>query len=334
MVILIKQLEDYFGVKVEKSLIPHNRAFQSGLHVFIIEPVHLDIHQINELHQLALFLRSKGDLTVAEFVRAKSGSFLVKLNDEQVVLLKYPIRTYRRNYHIPEELAILHKRGRSFPQKMTYINRIGQWKFLWEKRLDQMELFWQEKVKQQPKNEFDKLFIHSFPYYLGLTENAIQYVVDTELDSQVQQSDSATICHLRFTGNLYRNGVKIPTDWVFDHCSRDLAEWMRHSYFQQNHRSIRAIENFLERYTMVAPLSDFSWRLLYARLLFPIHYFECIEDYYINEENEGSQQYLNRLNEILRNSNGYEQFLAQIHQLLTYYSRQKKIPTIPWLKKA
>ena len=58
------------------------------------------------------------------------------------------------------------------------------------KRLDQLEKFWQSQVMNHPSDVFDQLFIESFPYYLGVAENAIQYVVDTEMDDTPQLTDA------------------------------------------------------------------------------------------------------------------------------------------------
>lgn len=87
------------------------------------------------------------------------------------------------------------------------------------KRLDQLERFWQSQLMNQPSDVFDQLFIESFPYYLGIAENAIQYVVDTEIDDTPQLADAATICQERFTPLLWQqtNKLKIPIDWVYDH---------------------------------------------------------------------------------------------------------------------
>ncbi len=70
------------------------------------------------------------------------------------------------------------QRGAFFPEEIEQLSRIGEWKALWEKRLDQLEKFWQSQVMNHPTDVFDQLFIESFPYYLGVAENAIQYVVD------------------------------------------------------------------------------------------------------------------------------------------------------------
>ena len=86
------------------------------------------------------------------------------------------------------------------------------------KRLDQLEKFWQSQVMNHPTDVFDRLFIESFPYYLGVAENAIQYVVDTEMDDTPQLTDAATICQERFTPLLWHQTkrLKLPFDWVYD----------------------------------------------------------------------------------------------------------------------
>ena len=68
--------------------------------------------------------------------------------------------------------------------------------------------------------------------------------------------------------------MKNPFDWVFDHASRDLAEWVRDYYIQHIHTYQRGVVQFFQEYQSIERLSSFSIRLLYARLLFPIHYFE------------------------------------------------------------
>ena len=113
------------------------------------------------------------------------------------------------------------------------------------KRLDRLEKFWQSQVMNHPTDVFDQLFIESFPYYLGVAENAIQYVVDTEMDDTPQLTDAATICQERFTPLLWHQTkrLKLPFDWVYDHPTRDIAELIRYMMIEkerlgENNRSI------------------------------------------------------------------------------------------------
>ncbi len=65
------------------------------------------------------------------------------------------------------------------------------------------------QVMNHPTDVFDQLFIESFPYYLGVAENAIQYVVDTEMDDTPQLTDAATICQERFTPLLWHQTKRL-----------------------------------------------------------------------------------------------------------------------------
>ena len=86
----------------------------------------------------------------------------------------------------------------------------------------------------KPLERFEKKFIESFPYYLGLTENAIQYLVDTELDDEPKECDSGTVCHQRFSRMTWphEQPLRLPVDWVFDHPTRDIAEYLRETFVQ------------------------------------------------------------------------------------------------------
>ena len=72
-----------------------------------------------------------------------------------------------------------------------------------------MEKAYYQVIQDQPVDEFERRFVESYPYYSALTENAIQYLVDTELDEDPKAEDAGTICHERFLtvhmgeGNMY-----------------------------------------------------------------------------------------------------------------------------------
>ncbi len=231
------------------------------------------------------------------------------------------------------ELSLFHKRGAFFPEEIDKLSRIGEWKSLWEKRLDQLERFWQSQVMNHPSDVFDQLFIESFPYYLGIAENAIQYVVDTEIDDTPQLSDSATICQERFTPLLWQqtNRLKIPIDWVYDHPTRDIAEWMRSIITEKKKDSERLIVQFISEYERNYSLSSFGWRLLFARLLFPLQYFETVESYYQTDNEEYKSVYRDRLEDILHDMNRSEQFMKHFYEFFRLPVNKLGIRKLDWL---
>ncbi|MED5053227.1 spore coat protein YutH [Anoxybacillus rupiensis] len=330
-------INDEYGLSIEQTeKMGEYDTFLFKNERYMIVPVEQRTgEEVNELYQMGMYLHAKGDLSVASFVQTKTGTIIAYHQDRPFVVLRIYPHIYTRTIPIGKELAKMHEQGRHFPAYIAHCKRIGRWKELWGQRLDQMEDFWREKVKVPRETEFEQLFIESFPYYMGLTENAIQYITDTELDEQPYFVDSATICHERIAHTLWAEGreVKLPTDWVYDHCARDLAEWVRALYMKEGRSDDEQIRRFFREYERLTPLSAFAWRLIYARLVFPLHYFECIEGYYSankEEERHGREQMLRT---ILANTRNYEQFLATFYDRLELV-RRFRLPTIKWLSPA
>lgn len=79
------------------------------------------------------------------------------------------------------------------------------------------------------------------------------------------------------------------------------------------------------------PLSSFAWRLIYARLLFPIHYVECIENYY-SAIQEADRLFLEeRLKKMLSQSRDLELFLKEFFDNTEVAVKTLKIPIVSWL---
>lgn len=324
-----------YNLKIDRTInFLDFEGFYSRNILYCIVPItNWEQEEILELKQMSEFLIQSGDIRVASILPTTNGQFISSINDHNVIIIRCPVFTRRTSESIGRELARFHKKGRSFPYKVMKMNRIGQWKYLWEKRLDQMEMFWKEKVRQHPENSFEKVFVEAFPYYIGLTENAIQYLVDTELDEYPTPIDSATICHHRFTEMSWNANyfIKIPTDWVYDHYTRDIAEFIRDQHTLGERSINNQMSTFLNDYERVSPLSPFSWRLLYARLLFPLHFFECIEGYYLAPTEEKMKREEQRLQAIVKHSGDYERFLATFFNSLGIEQRNINLPHINWL---
>ncbi|WP_042461199.1 spore coat putative kinase YutH [Neobacillus dielmonensis] len=333
-------LEQQYGIKVENEQIEINRcpALKGNGWIYLIaNPGNREEESIQELVQIAEHLNQLGDKDTAIFMRDKKGNWMTDWEQRQYcVLASRQKEENQRQTRLGRKLAKFHERGRRVPFQIQRISRIGQWKRLWEQRLEQMEKVWNGLLFQAPEDEFERMFIESFPYFMGLTENAIQYLVDTELDDDPLEIDSGTVCHERFTQNTWSSSsgpyaIKFPFDWVFDHRSRDLAEWTRERYWRNIQTYDMDVRYFFEHYQSVSPLSSFSWRLLYSRLIFPLHYFECVESYYITQSEQEKKLLEERMGRILKQSSEYERFLAQFFQLTGAPVRRLNLPQLEWL---
>lgn len=328
-------INEQYGINVQEiTKMGGFDSFRMHRTQFLIVPIpHLDDEELYEVFYFSQFMIENREPYIASMVLTKQNHLSFEKDSMKYVLLKYSNVSKRKGIQHGRDLARFHQKARAFPYQVTKTNRIGQWKNLWEKRLDQLESFWHGKVHSQPLNRFEKIFVESFPYYLGLAENAIQYLVDTEIDGEPLPIDSGTICHHRFFYRTWNDelNVKLPTEWVFDHGSRDIAEYMRDLFFEKQSDAHSLSYRFLEEYNRITPLSPFSYRLIYSRLLFPLHYFECIENYYLAAE-DMKQSYEKRLLQILERSGQYEKFLKSYTNMLAMNTNRIVLPTVEWLK--
>ncbi|WP_338471927.1 spore coat protein YutH [Niallia sp. XMNu-256] len=330
-----KILKQHFGIDaIESSAVGRYQSCKNDHQRFVLVPVNQkDDKELLELEQIANHFINAGDSSVGIFLPTKENQRILEIESSKYCVLYWDEKQQRSSTRIGRRLAKFHYRGRMISFPVQKISRIGQWKSLWEKRIDQMEMFWKERMQHEPDHEFDRMFFESFPYYMAMTENAIQYLVDTELDDEPRESDYGTICHIRFSSQTWGSQVmmKDPFDWVLDHCSRDLAEWTREQYFNQFQTYEHEVQRFYSEYQTVNRLSSFSWRLLYARILFPLHYVDCIEEYYSTPSEQKKHVLSDRLEKFLQRSNDHEQFLRSFFQMVNVPVRHQNIPRIDWL---
>ncbi|MFS0647037.1 spore coat putative kinase YutH [Siminovitchia sp. 179-K 8D1 HS] len=329
----VEILEKYFGIKPDRIIqLNGTDRFLAGDVLYTIVPVtYMEQKVLMELYEMSEHMAKFRDRKVSRFTPAKNGKFLVTHENQDYILLRNEYRPpSMRTQRTGRKLARFHERGKRLQAEIDALNRVGQWKSLWSMRLDQMEQAWRAFIQEPPREEFDRLFFESFPYFMGLAENAIQYVTDTELDERPSYWDQAAICHERFFNGLWAGEQEIrnPFDWVYDHPSRDIAEWIRNQYFKSRRAVRPELQSFLYEYESIAPISPFGWRLVYARLLFPLHYFVTVEDYYQGNEQPRQKRLEEEMKRHLRDTSDYEQFLRSFYGLADV---NQKLPVLEWL---
>ncbi|KIY23301.1 spore coat putative kinase YutH [Mesobacillus subterraneus] len=332
---LQKMLKEIYGISPdsEVSLGRYNGYKQKEGLYLIMDANGAKEQEISELSRIADHMQKAGDRHVSKLLTDKEGRQICEWEGKKYCVLENRAAPIPEKMRTGRKLARFHARGRLIPFKVESLNRVGQWKQLWEMRLDQMEKVWSSKLYTEPENDFERMFMESFPYYMGLTENAIQYLADTEIDDKPTNADHGTVCHERFTNTVWRGPyfIKNPFEWVFDHRSRDLAEWVRERYFANIQTSQPEIKNFLNEYQSLTVLTPFSWRLLYARLLFPLHYYEAVENYYSIPSEQTKRQQEDRLRKYLDQSGDYERFLSHFYQIGDAPVKIGKLPPVDWL---
>jgi len=317
----------------EKMTIGAFDAFEANGQLFIAVPADYETAQeLQQCQAMGDFLRSYGEEGVASIVKTVKGEDTALVDGQSIFLFHCPLAQYTsaRTMNPGEKLALFHQKGLYYPQQQSS-PYFGQWKYFWEKRLDQLENWYQYILQQPYKTPIDEEFLLTFPYYMGLTENAIQYVVDTQFDAP--EWARPTICHRRFTNKAWPQlfnrhheplDIKLPTEWIIDHPVRDVAEWMREQCFIEGGEG--EIEKFVRAYESVMPISKQAWRLLYARLLFPLHYFEAMEGYY---QKRFDDRYIIQ---VLNNEARNQQFLYRLFEKFPLAYDETLFPMVDWLR--
>ena len=330
-----KMLKRFY--RLEPQYIQQNdtyKQFFANDTLYTIVPVtHLDEEVLLEIFELSNHMIQHGDRYASAFHPSRNGKYLVTFENVDYVLLKNKPIKGPINKRLGRKLAKFHTRGRMYPKKVEKVNRSGQWRKLWEKRLMQMEKVWLSIAQSEPDLMFHRLFVDTFPYYMGLSENAIQYLVDTEMDESRELIDHGTVCHQRFHHHKWKSNplIRNPFDWVFDHAGRDISEWIRSYYFHYRQTYQPGIQTFLQDYEAITPLSAFSWRLIYARLLFPLHYYECVENYFTSSSEEQKHSLEETLRLYMKHAKEYEQFLRNFKMFIPSHSIRQQIPDLQWL---
>lgn len=326
----------HYGVKPERMFtFSGYPAFSDHLVLYLmIEVYEKDRDELFERHLLSQFLRNQNVRFVPAFVPARDGNYVVRDGERYFVLLR--LEQWNRNQHpvIGAELAAFHYRGFYFQESLVELNRVGKWQEYWEGRFDSLEKLYQQVLKSGPATEFDEWFLQTFSYFSGLAENAIGYVHDTLLDAPPGPFDRGTICHERFTPAHWVGRIpwKNPFEWVYDHPVRDLAEYVR-VLLLRGEKGLARARKFIEDYQSILPLSGLAWRLMFSRLLFPVHYFTVVEEYYYEPEKKGKRKLLQSLQRYAETSEAYERFLANFSQVFQIPVNRIFLPLPEWLLK-
>lgn len=186
------------------------------------------------------------------------------------------------------------------------------WDTLWGKKIDYLEYQVNQTGKKYP------ILVDSFSYFVGLAENAISYVKNTTLETQKEQTDTGVISHRKIKQCKKLNCIYDPLNIIIDHKSRDLAEYIKLSFFKDN----KNIFNELNIYFANHYFSFYGIRILFARILYPSFYFNMYEEIILNLKKES--EILNITSRI----NDYEEYLRNI---FFYLRKFYNIPEIEWL---
>ncbi len=222
---------------------------------------------------------------------------------------------------IGRQLAELHQVGGKFSYEPKAISSYGKWKELWIEKLTTFEEVIEDQARETP-SDYYRTLMDFLPYLIGISENAIQYLQESEREKRILDTDQGTTTFIRFD-QFMEQSIVWTDQLAYDHPTRDIAEYIRSSFLKND--SPKKIINFLNDYQTVSPLSIFGWRLVYARLLFPIQLFDFIEQGFTKPQKEIE------LRRMIKIQTAYEKQLRDFYEMVGVDAEKWEIPVIHWL---
>lgn len=260
---------------------------------------------IYELNKKMIF----ANILVHEIIPNKDKYIVTIINNIPYIL--YKIHINEKNNLTLQELTYLSNYNFEYMEELKRDN----WNILWSKKIDYLEYQINQTGKKYP------ILVDSFSYFVGLAENAISYVINTTIETKKEQSDIGVISHRKIKDNSKLNSIYNPLNIVIDHKSRDLSEYIKLSFFNNN----KKIFNELDIYFKNSYYSVYGIRLLFARILYPSFYFDTYDEILLNIKSE---------NEILNITNRIEEYEQYIKNIYFYLKKYYNIPEVEWLTKS
>ena len=296
-------IEFYYNIRIDEI---HNKDdyyfFVLNKNHYIFKPYFDDIDKTLDIYKLNRLLSERTNID--NIILNRYGNPITKVNNSFYVL----ILSNNRNNFTLADISNMANVSDINNQPLDKLVR-NNWEILWANKIDYFEMQVHENAKKYP------LIRESFDYFIGLSENAISYLVNTKREVSPTIYDMKVISHNSLNNSLYD-----PSNITLDHKARDVAEYIKMSFFNNNLNIFKE----LEEYFHYNYYSIYGIRVLFARILYPSFYFD-LYDGIISGKNDEKQ-----LNMIIDKINDYEIYLYNVYLFL---KRFYDIPMVDWLKK-
>lgn len=326
--IIVKELlAAYYAINHPQEKNAEGRTrfkYKEHLYFTIIVTNNKAIHM--EQTTLAYFLAENGFQQAATLVPNIYGEWITTYQGQEYMVVKVADLQESIQGEHGALLARFHQLNSHYHYEPKNVSSYGQWKKLWIDKCTGFEQSISEASKKHT-NDYYRLLVDVLPYIIGISENAIQYIQESEHENRHGYVDQGTISFQRYDHHLL-SPVIWQTDLVFDHPARDLAEFIRTRFLQADKQAQTDVWNFLEAYQTVQKLTPFSWRLLYARLIYPISLYDCME---MTFHQKDFKEAFERLEKLLKMQQVYEQHLREFYLQMTSRDTNLGIPKIQWL---
>lgn len=300
-------LEYYYGLDIEsiEELDGKYHIKQENQDYFFVF-YNRGIEELEDIINVSNEMVKKG-INVHKIFINRNNSFLTKVGEYNYIL--FAVSNLNEEYDIFDMVKISEKLVLNNNKSNLYRNN---WGTLWSEKIDYFEYQVRELSieKDVVKN--------SFSYYVGMAENAISYVNNTNM-KYGGDAYRIVLSHRRVFYPNYKLNYLNPLSFVFDLEVRDIAEYLKAMFFKKD---ISFCLDELSSYLKIRHLSLYEYQMLYARLLYPTYYFDVYES--VMNKNGDEEQLVN----IIKKCDSYEEFLKKAYLEISKYA---KIDKIEWI---
>lgn len=300
-------LEYYYGLDIEniEELDGKYHIKQENQDYFFVF-YNRGIEELEDIINVSNEMVKKG-INVHKILINRNNSFLTKVGEYNYIL--FAVSNLNEEYDIFDMVKISEKLVLNNNKSNLYRNN---WGTLWSEKIDYFEYQVRELSieKDVVKN--------SFSYYVGMAENAISYVNNTNM-KYGGDAYRIVLSHRRVFYPNYKLNYLNSLSFVFDLEVRDIAEYLKAMFFKKD---ISFCLDELSSYLKIRHLSLYEYQMLYARLLYPTYYFDVYES--VMNKNGDEEQLVN----IIKKCDSYEEFLKKAYLEISKYA---KIDKIEWI---
>lgn len=293
-------IEYFYGIKVDK--IVYEKNSYSFIYNRYFYKLYVFDNSSNTDFLINVNKKMLGNTLVSEIIKNRNGEVLSIYNNIGYILMRI-YANVNKGISLKEVVSL----SNSLYKDKLMIN----WGNLWERKMDYLEDLINENGKKYP------LIVDSFNYFVGLAENAISYYNTILIDENYKFG----ISHRKIKIDDTIEELYNPLNIIFDYKVRDVAEYMKISFFNGNKNALNEFIWYLNNNY----LSIMEAKLLIARLLYPSFYFDMYEDIMIDEKEEKI------ITNILTKIDEYEIYLAKLIEMI---SSKYGVDDILWLKKS
>lgn len=280
------------------------QKINDNMYTFFVDYIKFYFVKINRPKKDVVHINNLLSNTFNKFhyiIKNVSGNLSTSFENKEFILLKV-------NGPENNELSLNDILSEQFSVDKTFYPELSRtnWGELWAQKVDYLEY----QVSELGQDHYTVR--SSFSYYIGLAENAIQYFNILEIKHANLFVSHRRIMYPNFSVNYYN-----PLNIVIDYRVRDIAEYLKFSFFKGNFAL-----NDLICLVNKNVLNSIEYNLLYARLLFPSYYFDLVTD--ILEGKRKDEELISYIEKISE----YELFLKQSYELI---SKKSNLMKIDWI---